>query len=264
MKKYLKPQKIVSATVMTAIIFTLYSCATLLSGSSQEISVNTEPQGAKVSVNGKALGVLTPATVTVKRGKQAVYTFQKQGYEIGTVMENGSFNFVVFGNILLGGIIGLAVDASTGAIWQYNNLNVFYQFKEKNDSSDVTNPIIHTNEVPNRILHDDSNNRASEEIIIHWKFDSDPNDARIFWHVISNLRDQVNNTIERYLADTPYEEKRSFNIPGLTYENSVDVSIEIKIMKTGYSTQIRRYNVRQAIDQKEISDFFKLIKNDTE
>ena len=58
---------------------------------------------------------------------------------------------------------------------------------------------------------------------------------------------------------TPYEETRAFNILGLTYENSTNVQIEIKLEKSGYETQVKRFNVRQAIDQQEISSFFELV-----
>ncbi|MDE6322214.1 MAG: hypothetical protein K2L93_07950, partial [Muribaculaceae bacterium] len=69
----------------------------------------------------------------------------------------------------------------------------------------------------------------------------------------------VKNTNETYLTTTPIEETRGFNIPGLTYENSRDVTIEIKVTKRGYEEQVKRYNVRQAIDQQEISGFFELV-----
>ena len=98
-----------------------------------------------------------------------------------------------------------------------------------------------------------------EKTIICWMIDSDPQGARIFWRVISSIPEEVKNTNESYLLTTPYEETRSFNILGLTYENSRDVQIEIKLMKPGYHTQVKRFNVRQAIDQQEISTFFQLV-----
>ena len=42
--------------------------------------------------------------------------------------------------------------------------------------------------------------------------------------------------------------------------NSNDVQIEIKVRMNGYRDQTRRFNVRQAIDQQEISSFFDMIK----
>lgn len=92
--------------------------------------------------------------------------------------------------------------------------------------------------------------------------DSDPRGARIFWRVISSNPDQVKNTNELYLTTTPYEETRSFNILGLSYENSRDVTVEIKVTKSGYEDQVKRYNVRQAIDQQEIGGFFELVKKE--
>lgn len=98
--------------------------------------------------------------------------------------------------------------------------------------------------------------------IIRWYFDSDPRGARIFWRVISNVPQQVKNTNESYMTTTPLEETRALNIPGLTYQNSADVVIEIKLTKRGYEDQIKRYNVRQALDQQEISGFFELVEKE--
>lgn len=96
--------------------------------------------------------------------------------------------------------------------------------------------------------------------ILRWYFDSDPRGARIFWRVISNIPAEVKNTNESYMTTTPLEETRALNIPGLTYENSANVVIEIKLSKRGYEDQIKRYNVRQALDQQEISGFFELVE----
>ena len=104
MKKYFKTKKIIFAISIIIATFMFNSCATLLSGDSQKIFVDTEPKGAKVYVNGKDQKVITPATIDVRRRKQVEYTFLKEGYKDGTVIQNGSFNFVTFGNVILGGI----------------------------------------------------------------------------------------------------------------------------------------------------------------
>ena len=98
--------------------------------------------------------------------------------------------------------------------------------------------------------------------IIRWYFDSDPRGARIFWRMSSNTPNQVKNTNESYLTTTPLEETRALNIPGLTYRNSSDVVIEVKLTKRGYEDQVKRYNVRQALDQQEISGFFEMVQKD--
>lgn len=105
-----------------------------------------------------------------------------------------------------------------------------------------------------------SQTSADQTSIIRWYFDSDPRGARIFYRVISNVPQEVKNTNESYMTTTPLEETRALNIPGLTYENSANVVIEIKLSKRGFEDQIKRYNVRQALDQQEISGFFEMVE----
>ena len=101
---------------------------------------------------------------------------------------------------------------------------------------------------------------AESSNIIRWYFDSDPRGARIFYRVISSVPDEVKNTNESYMTTTPLEETKALNIQGLTYENAPNVVIEIKVTKRGYEEQVKRYNVRQALDQQEISGFFELVE----
>ena len=109
-----------------------------------------------------------------------------------------------------------------------------------------------------------NNGRFADEdlskAIVRWYFDSEPRGARIFYRVISNVPAEVKNTNESYLTTTPLEETKSVNIPGLTYENSNDVVIEIKVTKRGYEDQVKRYNLRQVLDQQEISGFYELVQ----
>ena len=114
------------------------------------------------------------------------------------------------------------------------------------------------------VTRDNPGETSLERTIIRWNFESSPQGARVFWRVISSIPDQVKNTNENWLGNTPFEETRSFNILGLTYDNSRDVQIEIKVRRPGYIDQTKRFNVRQAIDQQEISAFFDLIKADEE
>ncbi|MBO5631615.1 MAG: hypothetical protein J5965_21300 [Aeriscardovia sp.] len=119
-------------------------------------------------------------------------------------------------------------------------------------------PITTKGDLNNRVTRDNAGNTALERTIIRWYFDSDPKGAQVYWRVISGVPEEVKNTNENYIGTTPYEETRSFNILGLTYENSRNVQIEITIRKKGYIDQKKKFNVRQAIDQMEISSFYNL------
>lgn len=125
-------------------------------------------------------------------------------------------------------------------------------------------PTIPMGEAYKQVSRDNPGGTALERTIIRWYFNSEPRGARVFWRVVSSVPAEVKNTNETYLGTTPYEDTRSFNILGLTYENSRDVQIEIKVLRSGYMEQMKRFNVRQAIDQMEIGSFFDLIKKDSE
>lgn len=102
---------------------------------------------------------------------------------------------------------------------------------------------------------------ALEHTIIRWYIISSPMGADVSWRVVSSTPD-VKNTNASYIGTTPYETTEAFDIRGLTYQNSGDVQIEITCEKPGYLPQRRRFNVRQAIDQKEISAKFNLVREE--
>lgn len=104
---------------------------------------------------------------------------------------------------------------------------------------------------------------ALEHTVIRWYIVSKPQGADVSWRVVSSTPD-VSNTNANFVGTTPYESTESFDIRGLTYNNSGNVQIEVSCEKPGYITQRKRFNLRQAIDQKEISAKFNLVKEDSE
>lgn len=104
-------------------------------------------------------------------------------------------------------------------------------------------------------------NTALEHTVLSWEVTSRPAGADVYWRVISSTPD-VKNTNKNYKATTPYESTESFDIKGLTYNNSGDVQIEITCEKPGYLTQRKVFNLRAAIDQKSINAHFTLVKDE--
>ncbi len=102
---------------------------------------------------------------------------------------------------------------------------------------------------------------ALENTIIRWFVESAPRGCDVYWRVVSSTPD-VHNSNSTYLGTTPYESTESFDIRGLTLENSGNVQIEVTCEKPGYLTQRRRFNLRQAIDQREISAKFNMVKDE--
>ena len=164
-----------------------------------------------------------------------------------------------WGNIVFGGIPGMGIDAATGKMMKFSDEMIDLTLTPLPAQEPVAETI--PPYLPEeRVSRENGGATSMEDTVIRWFVDSDPRGARIFWRVISNVPNEVKNTNESYMTTTPFEETRGFSIPGLTYENSRNVTIEIKISKRGYEDQVKRYNVRQALDQQEISGFFELVE----
>lgn len=249
-------------------VLALSSCATLFSGTRAKVTVDSsEPVYAPITLNvddETYHNVRFPMEVKVKRGfAPSEIEATASGYTTGTATIDKTFNAVSLGNIVLGGIPGYAVDLVTGAVTKPEKNEYVLYMKEGNYVEQrVENPaptyaVAREQEV---VTRETQGSTSLEKTVIRWYFESEPQGARIFWRVISSIPDQVRNTNELWLGNTPFEETRSFNIQGLTYENSNDVQIEIKVRRSGYMDQTKRFNVRQALDQQEISSFFDMVK----
>ena len=92
------------------------SCASIINGTRQKVSITTNPPGAMIS-DGVAT-YQTPATLDLKRGQDHILTITKEGHEPETVRLTRVISGAVAGNILAGGLIGWGVDAISGAQWR--------------------------------------------------------------------------------------------------------------------------------------------------
>lgn len=104
----------------------LSACSTIVNGSNQMVKFNTgdfvgadcvATGGSEFAVNEK---FTTPPEVKLPRSKKKVdVTCNKAGYETGTKSFRGKVEVSTAGNVILGGGIGVGVDALTGAIYEY-------------------------------------------------------------------------------------------------------------------------------------------------
>lgn len=95
------------------LIFFIYTgCATIFSGSKQEIQFNSTPQGATIIINGAEEGT-TPAKVFLKKGKEYIIEFVKDGYKKKTLRLSYSLGIGWLVLDIVTGIVGVIVDAAT-------------------------------------------------------------------------------------------------------------------------------------------------------
>ena len=114
-----------SLYALTAVCFTIFSisCATIISGRSQELPVTSNPSEAIVTIG--SMKQVSPATFILDR-RQGVYVVkvQKEGYETVEVTLKKGVNGWVFGNLIFGGIIGLVIDISSGSASKFTPTEV--------------------------------------------------------------------------------------------------------------------------------------------
>jgi hypothetical protein len=96
-------------------------CASVTRGTTENLSIVSTPSGAEATISGLDVptACVTPCAVVVKRNAEISVSFQKEGYEPQVVQLTkeippaGAAGFA--GNALIGGLIGVGVDAVTGA-----------------------------------------------------------------------------------------------------------------------------------------------------
>lgn len=102
----------------------LTGCATVTTGSTQNIAVTTDPDGADCSFSRNEQFIArvnpTPGSLSIsKSGSSLSVSCKREGYHDIVETIGSEFQAVTLGNILIGGIIGIAVDAASGAINKY-------------------------------------------------------------------------------------------------------------------------------------------------
>jgi hypothetical protein len=101
----------------------LGGCASVTRGWSEQMQISSQPEGAEVRTS-LSQQCVTPCTLTVQRKDEFSVTFAKPGYQPQTIQVNtrlaggGAAGFA--GNVLLGGVIGMGVDAASGATLEHH------------------------------------------------------------------------------------------------------------------------------------------------
>ncbi len=102
--------------ISVALLLSLSGCATIMTGgSNRPVRVQSEPAGASVYLNDAFQGK-TPLTLSVARRDRHRLRIERDGFASYSREITPAFNPAVFGNILIGGLIGTGVDIVSGAI----------------------------------------------------------------------------------------------------------------------------------------------------
>jgi hypothetical protein len=113
-------------SVAIAALMLTSACSSIVDGTSQEIMVNTNPPGARCDLEREGVVIAsinpTPASTTIKKTKHdIVISCTKEGYEKSTFFNKSGSAAATFGNIVLGGGVGWAIDSASGADNKYDS-----------------------------------------------------------------------------------------------------------------------------------------------
>ncbi|WP_200975204.1 hypothetical protein [Echinicola sp. 20G] len=122
-------KRTLTTCLLSGMILAASSCASIFSKSSYPISINSTPMGAKISITDKKGTEIytgkTPANIKLKASNgyfsraRYIVKFDQPGYATKTVPVEYKLDGWYFGNILIGGLVGmLIIDPATGAMYK--------------------------------------------------------------------------------------------------------------------------------------------------
>lgn len=107
------------ALLIVAFAASSAACATVTRGTSEAFTVETDPIGAAVKTTAGFACDATPCTFKMSRKAEFDVTVSKPGYKTVnthvTHQTSGAGGAALAGNVIVGGLIGIGVDAVSGA-----------------------------------------------------------------------------------------------------------------------------------------------------
>jgi PEGA domain len=105
------------ATLGGMAILLMAGCATIIHGTRQDVGISSAPTGASVTIDNLQSGT-TPVFSKLRRKENHVVRISLPGYQPMDLTLTSSVSGWVWGNIAIGGLVGLAVDAISGGMYK--------------------------------------------------------------------------------------------------------------------------------------------------
>ena len=114
-------KEIMKTIVSLVLLVILTSCSSVVNGTKQFVSIDSNVKGAEVNVDGMIVGK-TPFNGKIKRGSETIVTLKKEGYEIKTIVlsEEVAPAFWANGLFIYGFGFSSTTDYATGAMYKYS------------------------------------------------------------------------------------------------------------------------------------------------
>jgi len=136
-----RPSKLLWTVAALAAPLAVLACASIMHGGSQDLSIASQPSGATVTVDDQTLGT-TPVVAKLKRKATHVIAVKLDGYRTFELTTTRSTSGWVWGNIVFGGLIGLAVDYSSGGAYKMNPAQVSAQLAQAHANATLEDGVL--------------------------------------------------------------------------------------------------------------------------
>jgi len=130
---------IVRNSVLFFVFLLSTGCASIVKGRHQEVSFQSTPDNAVVTIDGRIIGK-TPLTVVLAKKSGQVVIFEKEGYKPLTFSLETRTSGWFWGNLVIGGLVGSTTDSMTGAVYEYSPSQYMVTLQPIKDNSVSAGP----------------------------------------------------------------------------------------------------------------------------
>jgi hypothetical protein len=110
-------RQVMVRSVILMLALGLAACASIMHGTHQDVGITSAPTGAAVTIDGVPSGN-TPVIAKLTRKANHIVRIDLPGYQPFDLTLTHSVSGWVWGNVAVGGLIGLAVDAISGGMYK--------------------------------------------------------------------------------------------------------------------------------------------------
>ncbi len=128
---------------LTALLLPVFGCATILGGgSSQALGISSDPVGARFAIKSSSglqmAAGNAPQTVTLPRKNEYQIEFTAPGYQTQSAALTKGVNGWIWGNLMVGWVLGFAIDFISGSAYKLEPAQVQIAMVRASDEAGVT------------------------------------------------------------------------------------------------------------------------------
>lgn len=114
--------------LLASILVIVNGCASIFNGNASMLNIMTNPENATVTIKGSQSGEKivqhTPCNITLNKGSDYMVKIEFAGYQSENIIIRREIAGWFWGNILLGGVIGMVIDYATNNMWTHAPTNI--------------------------------------------------------------------------------------------------------------------------------------------